>query len=122
MVTGLLHGASHIDAHPKLLATLVPSVITPRPTPPPLDWLRITQAIRRGARLSLQAERPGCTVSIHFHEALPFGRLRHSEPDAISNAIGCAKHCSRSHDSVIRVCDDAGNVIGTHEDKADFKD
>ena len=107
---------------PKLLATLVPSAITPRPTPPPLDWLRITQAIRRGTRLSLQAERPGCTASIHFHEALPFGRLRYSEPGAISNAIGCAKHCSRSHDSVIRVYDDAGNVIGTHEDKADFKD
>ena len=37
-----------------------------------MDWLRITQAIRRGARLSLQAERPGWSVSIHFHASSPF--------------------------------------------------
>jgi hypothetical protein len=28
---------------------------------------------------------------------------------------------SRSHDTVIRVYDDAGNVIETHEHKGDFK-
>jgi hypothetical protein len=28
---------------------------------------------------------------------------------------------SRSHDAVIRVYDDAGNVIETHEHKGDFK-
>ena len=26
-----------------------------------------------------------------------------------------AKFCSRSHDAVMRICDDAGNVIDTHE-------
>jgi len=40
----------------------------------------------------------------------------------ISNAIGYAKHRSRSHDAVIRVYDDAGNVIETHEHKGDYKE
>jgi len=51
---------------------------------------------------------------------LPFGRLCYGEPNAISNAIGCAMHRSRSHDPVIRVCDAAGNVIETHQHKGDF--
>jgi hypothetical protein len=33
--------------------------------------------------------------------ALPFGRLWYGEPDAISNAIGYAKHRSRSDKAVI---------------------
>ena len=33
----------------------------------------------------------------------------------ISNAIGYAQQCSRSHDAVVRVYDNAGNVIETHE-------
>jgi hypothetical protein len=37
-------------------------------------------------------------------------------------AIGYAKFFSRSHDAVIRVYDDAGNVIETHEHKGDFKE
>ncbi len=48
-------------------------------------------------------------------DALPFGRLWYGEPNAISNAIGYATHRSRSHHAVIRVYDDAGNVIETHE-------
>jgi len=44
-------------------------------------------------------------------DALPFGRLWYGEPEAASNAIGYAMHRSRSHDAVIRVYDDAGNVI-----------
>jgi hypothetical protein len=43
-------------------------------------------------------------------------------PNAIANAIGYAEHRSRSHDAVIRVYDDAGNVIATHEHKGDFKE
>jgi hypothetical protein len=54
-----------------------------------------------------------------FSDALPFGRLWYGEPDAISNAIGYAKFFSRSHDAVIRVSDEAGNVIETHEHKGD---
>src|SRR6266571_4681526 len=38
------------------------------------------------------------------------GRLWYGEPNAISNAIGYAKFYSRSHDAVIRIYDDAGNV------------
>jgi hypothetical protein len=45
--------------------------------------------------------------------ALPFGRLRYGEPNAISNAVGYAKHRSRSHRAVIRVYDEAGDVIET---------
>jgi hypothetical protein len=33
-----------------------------------------------------------------------------------------AKHRCRSLDAVIRVCDDAGNVIETHEHAGDFKE
>jgi hypothetical protein len=50
--------------------------------------------------------------------ALPFGRLWYGEP----NAITYAKFRSRSHDAVIRVYDEAGNVIETHEHIGDFKE
>jgi hypothetical protein len=46
----------------------------------------------------------------------------YGEPDGMSKAIGYAKFYSRSHDSVVRVYDAAGNVFETHEYKADFKD
>ena len=55
-------------------------------------------------------------------DTLPFGRLWYIEPDAISNAIGYAKFYSRSHDAVIRVYDDAGNVIEAHEHKGESKE
>ena len=55
-------------------------------------------------------------------DVLPFGRLWYGEPNAASNAIGYAMHSSRSHDAVIRVYDNAGNVIETHEHKGDFKE
>jgi hypothetical protein len=55
-------------------------------------------------------------------DVLPFGALWYGEPDAIANAIDYAKFCSRSHEAVIRVYDDAGNVIETHEHKGDFKE
>ena len=44
-------------------------------------------------------------------DALPFGRLWYGEPSAVSYA----KFRSRSHDAVIRVYGDAGNVIETHD-------
>ena len=55
-------------------------------------------------------------------DALPFGRLWYGEPNAVANAIGYAEHCSRSHQAVIRVYDEAGNVIETHEHEGDFKE
>jgi hypothetical protein len=55
-------------------------------------------------------------------DALPFGRLWYVEPNAISNAVGYAKFFSRSHDAVIRVFDEAGNVIEMHEHAGEFKE
>jgi hypothetical protein len=52
-------------------------------------------------------------------DARPFGRLWCLE---VSDAIEYAKHRSRSHRAVIRVYDEAGNVIQTHEHKGDFKE
>ena len=52
-------------------------------------------------------------------DVLPFGRLWYAEPNAVSNAIGYAKFFSRSHDAVIRVYDDAGKVIETHQHARD---
>ena len=55
-------------------------------------------------------------------ERLPFGRLWYAEPNAIANAIDYAKFYSRSHDAVIRVSDEAGNMIETYEHAGDFKE
>ena len=43
-------------------------------------------------------------------DVLPFGRLWYAEPSALSNARGYAKFFSRSHDAVIRIYDETGNV------------
>jgi hypothetical protein len=43
------------------------------------------------------------------------------EPDVIGNAVGYAKFRSRSHHAVVRVYDETGNVIETHEHAGDFK-
>jgi hypothetical protein len=51
-------------------------------------------------------------------DALPFGRLWYAEPEA----IGYAKFYSRSHDAVIRVFDESGNLIGTHEHVGGFRE
>jgi len=48
-------------------------------------------------------------------DALPFGCLWYAGPDAVANAIGYAEHRSRSYVAVIRVYDESGNVIETHE-------
>jgi hypothetical protein len=48
-------------------------------------------------------------------DALPYSPLWYAGPTAISNAISFAKFYSSSHDAVIRVYDDVGNVIETHE-------
>ena len=55
-------------------------------------------------------------------DVIPVGHLWYGEPNAISNAIGYAKFFSRSHDAVIRVYDDAGNVIETQEHAGEFKE
>jgi hypothetical protein len=55
-------------------------------------------------------------------DALPFGRLWYDEPNAAHKAIGYATHRSRSHDAVIRVYGEAGNVIETQEHAGDFRE
>jgi hypothetical protein len=52
-------------------------------------------------------------------DGLPFGRLWYTKPD---HAIGYAQFRSRSHDAVIRVYDEADNVIETHEHAGDFRE
>ena len=54
-------------------------------------------------------------------DVLPFGRLWYGEPNAVGNAIGYTMHSSSSHVAVIRLYDDAGNVIEKLEHKGDFK-
>jgi hypothetical protein len=55
-------------------------------------------------------------------DVLPFGRLWYGDANAVANAIGYAQHYSRSHDAVIRVYNDAGNVIEAHEHRGEFKE
>ena len=55
-----------------------------------------------------------CTSYRFFRQPIGFGHFE--------NAIGYAKFYTRSHDAVIRVYDEADNVIETHEHKGDFKD
>jgi len=55
-------------------------------------------------------------------DVLPHSPLWYAGPTAISNAISFAKFYSRSHDTVIRVYDEAGNVIETHEHAGEFKE
>jgi hypothetical protein len=45
-------------------------------------------------------------------DVLPFGRFWYTK---IIDAVGYAEHFRRSQDAVIRVYNDAGNVIETHE-------
>ena len=52
-------------------------------------------------------------------DVMPFGRLWYVTAD---DAVEYAKFFSRAQDAVIRVYDDAGNVIETHEHKGDFKE
>jgi len=52
---------------------------------------------------------------------LAFGRL-YGEPNGVANAIGYAKFYSRSHRTVIRVYNDVGNMIETHEQTGDLKE
>ena len=55
-------------------------------------------------------------------DVLPFERLWYGGPNAASNAIGYASQYSRSRDAVIRVYDEVGSVIETHEHTGDFKE
>jgi hypothetical protein len=55
-------------------------------------------------------------------DALPFGALWYDGRNAKDHTIGYAQHRSRSHDVVICVYDEAGNVIETHEHVGQVKE
>jgi hypothetical protein len=52
-------------------------------------------------------------------EALPFGRLWYCKPD---ETIGYAKFYSRSHAVVVRVFDESGALVETHESDGVFRE
>ena len=81
----------------------------------------VTVAPKKNPRLRSSTAKDKRGVDL-ISDALPFGRLWYGEPDAITNAIGYAQFYSRSHDAVIRVYDEAGNVIETHEQVGEFKE
>ena len=53
-----------------------------------------------------------------------YGPIWYAGPDAVRNAVAYAKYrsLSRSHPANIRVLDDFGAVIRTHESNGDFKE
>jgi hypothetical protein len=55
-------------------------------------------------------------------DALSYSPLWYRGPNATINAIEHAKFHSRSHHVVIRVYDEAGNVIETHEHAGEFRE
>jgi hypothetical protein len=62
----------------------------------------------------------GCHL---ISDVLRFGRFWYAGPNAIANAIKFAKFSSRSRDAVIRVYNEAGDVIDRHAQSAgDFKE
>jgi len=73
------------------------------------------------------SERPIC-----FPEAAAIGGLKSTPPELLSDEqpklqpallrLSAMISCSRSHDAVIRVYDEAGNLIETHEHKGKFKE
>jgi hypothetical protein len=64
----------------------------------------------------------GLDLILNKFKGADAGRLWYGEPGAVSNAIGYALHRSRSHDALIRVYDEAGNVIVAQEHTGDFKE
>ena len=101
----------------------VPKKLRYRSNLPPTVSLRSNQSMKPTAVHSLHAYEVRPRKDHHgvdlISDALPFGRLWYDTPD---NAIGYAQHYSRSEDAVIRVFDDAGNVIETHEHMGDFNE
>jgi hypothetical protein len=54
-------------------------------------------------------------------ETLTFGRLWCEGPEAVANGIGFAQFYSRSHDAIIRVYDDTGDIIENARAKGRFQ-
>jgi hypothetical protein len=69
----------------------------------------------------IRARADKCGIDL-ISDALPYSPLWYAGPNAISNAISFAKFNSCSRDAAIRVYDEAGNLIETHEQAGDFKE
>ena len=82
-------------------------------------WPLVTSHARRSEPPTWQLVRRDVDL---VSDVLPFSRLWYGESNAISKAVGYARDHSRSHDGVIRVYDEAGNVIETHEHAGDFNE
>jgi hypothetical protein len=54
-------------------------------------------------------------------DRLPLGLLWFEGPDALVDAVIYAKFYSRSQPAIIRVFDESGAVVGTHESTGDFR-
>ncbi len=81
----------------------------------------MTVAPKKNARLRSSTAKDKRGVDL-ISDTLPLGRLWYNEPEAVSNAIGYTKFFSRSHEAVIRVYDESGNVTETHEHAGDFNE
>ena len=55
-------------------------------------------------------------------DRLPLGLLWFEGPDAIVDAVIYAKFYSRSRPAIIRVFDESGAVVGTHESAGRFRE
>jgi hypothetical protein len=66
----------------------------------------------------VRPRRDKCGVDL-ISDALPFGGLWYTKSDDV---LSYAKFFSRSHDAVIRVYEESGTVIQTHEQKGEFKE
>jgi hypothetical protein len=92
------------------------------------EQLRVTDHVHEQDMPDLQMN-IGFRVSGHIaQDALTknphFGAARRDQSERLPEAhsVRYAKFYSRSHDAAIRVYDDAGNVIETHEQRGDFKE
>jgi hypothetical protein len=77
-----------------------------------IDYLTSMQSMMHVYEICPRKDKRGVNL---ISDALPFSPLWYAEPNATGNAIGYAKFFSRSHDAVIRVYDEAGNVIEMHD-------
>jgi hypothetical protein len=66
-----------------------------------------------------RADKDGVDLVSH---ALPYSPMWYRGPTAITDAIDHAKFFSRSHDAVVRVYDETGNLIETQEHAGDFRE
>jgi hypothetical protein len=69
-----------------------------------------------------QIRRFVCTCAFHGRARVFQSRCGIPARKPLANAVGYVQFYSRSHHAVIRVYDEAGNVIETHEHEGTFKE